>query len=187
MAEIYGAHDNPLPPLDFSNPLIESANLANILFKAHHLFEQKECELEASTQLAKLFEAVASATSGKGLDRTFKTCSKRNAAVVDYLRENFHKPISLQQLAAVVEMNPFVLIRQFQKEFGISPHEYLQIHRVNQAKHHIRLGERLAQVAQLCGYADQSHLTRQFKRRTGLTPGNFLDPRRLVADADCPS
>jgi AraC-like DNA-binding protein len=186
LAEIYDACDNPLPALEFATPLLENDRLANALFRAHHLFERKECELERSVCLAQLFQAVAFATSGKRLDHAFKTCSKRNAVVVSYLRENFHKQISLQELAAVVEMNPFVLIRQFQKEVGLSPHEYLQIHRVNQAKRHIRLGERLADVAQICGFSDQSHLTRQFKRRTGLTPGNFLDPRRFAADADGP-
>jgi AraC-like DNA-binding protein len=183
LAEIYDAHDSALPSIEFSNPFIVEDGLANSLFETHRLFEQMECELEASVQLAKLFQSVASATSGKRSDHNFKSCAKRNAIVVAYLRENFHRQISLQQLAAVAELNPFVLIRQFRKELGISPHEYLQIHRVNEAKRHIRSGERLADVAQICGFADQSHLTRQFKRRTGLTPGNFMDPRRFAADA----
>lgn len=182
LAEIYEGQNHP-PSFEFSNPLIENRFLAKALMKAHRLVEQKECELEASVHLAELFQSVAAVTSRKRMDLKFKACSKRNAVVVAYLRENFDKPISLKELSTVAEMNSFVLLRQFKKELGMSPHEYLQIHRVNQAKRHIRRGERLADVAQICGFADQSHLTRQFKRRTGLTPGNFMDPSRRAVGA----
>jgi AraC-like DNA-binding protein len=179
LAALYGGHDDPLLRFEFSRSLLETPALAEALIRTHRLYERGACGLEASEALATLFQAVASRTGGAPGKRAPGKCARRNAIVVDYLRAHFDLSLSLQELAALVEMNPFVLLRQFQKKFGISPHEYLQIHRVNQAKLHIRLGERLADVAQICGFTDQSHLTRQFKRRTGLTPGHYA-PRRLA-------
>jgi transcriptional regulator GlxA family with amidase domain len=58
----------------------------------------------------------------------------------------------------------------------VSPHQYLIQVRVNNARWLLSAGsgERsLAEVASAVGFADQSHLTRHFKRVTGLTPRQF--------------
>ena len=56
---------------------------------------------------------------------------------------------------------------------GMSPHQYLVNVRVNSARALLTSGagrRSLADVAAAVGFADQSHLTRQFKRVLGLTP-----------------
>jgi AraC-like DNA-binding protein len=71
-------------------------------------------------------------------------------------------------------MNRFMLLRQFQAQIGISPHEYQRICRIGLVKKHLRDGMPLAELASACGYYDQSHMIREFKRRTGLTPKAFI-------------
>jgi AraC-like DNA-binding protein len=178
LADVYSLADNPLPEFEFSQSLIENPTLARELIRTHKLYDKANCELEASEALANLLSNIASQTSLSALKRQAAICSKRMERIVEYLRGNFDKSVSLPELAALVEMNPFVLQRQFQRQYGISPHEYLAIHRINMAKQHIQVGTALADVAHLCGFADQSHLTRQFKRRTGLTPGNYVPQKR---------
>jgi len=66
------------------------------------------------------------------------------------------------------------LLRQFKKEVGLTPHEYLHAYRIAKAKSSIRKGLPLIEVAYACGFSDQSHLTRLFKRKVGVvTPGQF--------------
>ncbi len=178
LAALYDTYDKPLPRIDFARSLLENSLLSDLLIRAHRLSEGDGCTLEASEALATLLDTVAWQTSGSPRKAAPQKCARTNTLVVDYLRAHYDQSISLQDLADVTEMNPFVLLRQFQRSFGITPHEYLQIHRVNQAKRFIGLGERLADVAQICGFADQSHLTKQFKRRTGLTPGHFVSRTR---------
>jgi AraC-like DNA-binding protein len=185
LAEIYGTFDNPLPEFEFSRSLLDNPAMAQALIRTHRLYEVGACQVEASEALTKLLQQVACQTSNAPLKRTNRVCSKRNAKIIEYMRAHYDQSLSLPELASLVEMNPFVLLRQFQKEMGISPHEYLQIHRVNQAKRHIIRGERLVDVAQICGFADQSHLNRQFRRRTGLTPGNYAARRGDMPAARC--
>lgn len=176
-AAIYDAPDNPLPKFEFSRSLIENRGLAAALFEAHRLNERRDCPLEADVQLAATLEMIAATQSGRP-PRAPRRCARRHDEIADFLRDNFTRAISLQELTEVAELNPFVLLRQFRRERGVTPHEFLQIFRVNQAKRQIFNGAPLAEVAQNCGFADQSHLTRQFKRRAGVTPGNFAAATR---------
>jgi AraC-like DNA-binding protein len=56
-------------------------------------------------------------------------------------------------------------------------YEYLTQVRVARAKRLLSQGYAIAQVAQKTGFADQSHLTRQFKRFVGVTPGKYGSSR----------
>lgn len=169
---LYELPDNPLPKFEFSRAPLAHPRLAAALFEAHRLTERNDCALETEVRLASTLEMIAAAQSGKA-PRKSRACARRNAEIVSFLRENFSRAIRLQELADLAGMNPFVLLRQFRNERGMTPHEYLQIFRVNEAKRQIFGGTALAEVAQNCGFADQSHLTRQFKRRAGVTPGQF--------------
>jgi AraC-like DNA-binding protein len=64
------------------------------------------------------------------------------------------------------------LERRFARNFGLSPKEWLRVKRFEGSL--IRLADdeaSLANVAAHAGYADQSHMTRDFRRSAGLTPG----------------
>jgi AraC-like DNA-binding protein len=76
-------------------------------------------------------------------------------------------------LARVAGLSGYHLIRVFRKATGLSPHAWLVDRRVHLAAHRIRLGEPLSAVASRCGFSDQSHLTRLFKARLGVTPGQY--------------
>lgn len=63
------------------------------------------------------------------------------------------------------------LDRSFLAQTGLRPGEYLRIHRYHAARRAIAAGETgLAQIAIDSGYADQAHMTREFRRFSGLTP-----------------
>lgn len=85
---------------------------------------------------------------------------------------------SLAELAALVGLGPFQLLRRFQKVYGAPPHAWRLACRAEQARQWIRGGMPLAEAAALAGFADQSHLTRVFSRQFGFTPGAW---RRAVA------
>jgi AraC family transcriptional regulator len=79
-------------------------------------------------------------------------------------------------VAAAVHLSPFHLARQFKQFTGATPHRYLVQVRVNAARSLLSAGSgqrSLAEVASAVGFADQSHLTRQFKRHFGVTPSRL--------------
>ena len=64
-------------------------------------------------------------------------------------------------------------------EVGLPPHAYLDSVRIRQAERLIRAGRPLAGVAAEVGFSSQSHLTRQFKRLVGVTPGQYARDRAI--------
>lgn len=80
--------------------------------------------------------------------------------------------ITLQDLAAACGLSAPHLAHAFKASVGVSPHRWLLLRRVERAKALLRLNRgTLADIASDCGFADQSHLTRVFRRATGLAPG----------------
>lgn len=82
--------------------------------------------------------------------------------------------ISLQQLAALVDLHPNYLVHVFSRALGISPYAYVMQCKALRAKERILRGERPLTVALDLGYFDQSHFIRHFKKVFGVTPGNLV-------------
>lgn len=61
---------------------------------------------------------------------------------------------------------------------GIAPSDYLRAVRLHRAKQLILGGESVASVAAECGFADQAHFTRWFRRAFGYTPGDLQHARQ---------
>jgi len=80
-------------------------------------------------------------------------------------------PHPLPELAALVRLSTGHFTRAFRQSFGVSPHTFIIDQRVNAAKRLMLESEApLAEIALSCGMSDQSHLTRHFTRRVGMSP-----------------
>jgi AraC family transcriptional regulator len=98
--------------------------------------------------------------------------------VVELMRQRLAESLSLEELAEVVGLSPFHFARQFKTATGHPPHDYLIRLRVDRAQELIRQHSRewtMAAIANECGFADQSHMARHFKRVLGVSPGEFAD------------
>lgn len=93
---------------------------------------------------------------------------------LELLHSCYGQRVSLAQLAGDAGLSRFHYLRVFRAETGLGPHAYLNQIRVVEAKRRLAAGRPLAEVAFACGFCDQSHLARQFKRFVGITPGQYL-------------
>lgn len=91
----------------------------------------------------------------------------------DRLRDDPATPVSLEELATDTGLGPFQLIRAFRAAYGLPPHAFQKLARLHRAEAALRRGVPIAAVAADCGFADQAHLTRAFKKFRGVTPGQF--------------
>jgi AraC-like DNA-binding protein len=81
--------------------------------------------------------------------------------------------MDLDALAVRSGLNRFQVLRTFRRHYGVPPHAY-QIHvRVARAKALLHAGHSPSEVAVQLGFADQSHMTRLFRRGWGVTPGRY--------------
>lgn len=100
--------------------------------------------------------------------------SVQERAVRDFVEEHLHERIALDDLAAVVGLSRCRFVRRFRRSTGTSPHGFVLDRRVARARLLLtRTGTPLSDVALRCGFADQSHLTRVFRARVGVTPGRL--------------
>lgn len=91
--------------------------------------------------------------------------------VTDYINEYLNQDLSLNELAAMVQMSPTYFGTLFKQSTGLAPHQYIVHQRVNRAKTML-LNSNLpiAEIAIETGFSDQSHLTRHMHRLLGVRP-----------------
>jgi AraC-like DNA-binding protein len=92
----------------------------------------------------------------------------------DYLEANVLRGVRSDELERVTGLDRFALSRHFRAAFATSPHRFLLMRRLQRARLMIADGEPLAETAIATGFADQSHLTRHFKKAFGIAPGAWV-------------
>jgi|SRR5208282_1874911 len=96
------------------------------------------------------------------------------AFVKERLHEEFRDDLAMRDLADEAKVHPVHLARVFRRIEKLTPGDYLQRLRVRAACHLLQQQDYpLVLVAMECGFSDQSHFTRVFRKFTGTTPARF--------------
>ena len=99
---------------------------------------------------------------------------------IEYIHANLSEDVHLEDMATAARLSPFHFAREFRKTTGLAPHRYLMRARITKVKELLWESElSLAAIADEAGFSDQSHMSKVFKRLTGLTPKTFRDDRKL--------
>ena len=98
---------------------------------------------------------------------------------VEYIQDQLDKNLTVSGIAQAVYMSPHHFTQLFKESTGQSPYQYVVEARVRKARELLTTGKfTISEVAHNVGFADQSHLTRHFKRVFGLPPKRLLSRRR---------
>ncbi len=103
--------------------------------------------------------------------------------VVEVMRARLHESLTIEELADAAGLSRFHFARLFKTATGHPPHEYLVRLRVDRAQELIAQRGRdwtLSAIAKDCGFVDQSHMARHFKRVLGLTPRAFAEAQGAI-------
>ncbi len=116
--------------------------------------------------------SLGRSAAGKAAREHIGGLSKRALKdATDYIGDNLQRDLKLAEIAGAAHMSPYHFSRLFKRSTGLSPHRYLIERRVQRAKE-LLCGSTLpiVEIALLCGFANQSHLNRHFKRLLGVSP-----------------
>lgn len=105
--------------------------------------------------------------------RTAPTCPRAVEQARAFLEAHCTRRVDATDLEAVTGLDRYTLARQFRARLGTSPYRYLTLRRLDRARAALWRGAPLADAACGAGFADQSHMTRQFTRTYGLPPGRW--------------
>jgi transcriptional regulator GlxA family with amidase domain len=135
-------------------PLLDEDALAASL-AAHSLHHHSNCSDQPRT-------------SAGGLSK------RKLIQVIDFINAHLSEDLSLAAIAREVNISLYHFVRLFKASTGLTPHQYLMQQRIARAMQLLRHTDLpIAQVAIDCGFANQSHFARYFRRFIGVSPRQF--------------
>ena len=159
----------------FSNPIVLDRKLFGDFLGLHvELEEGTFSRLASDVRLLSVLTKLIALHADTG--STLRSVGEEHQAVrlaKEYLEYKYTENVSLEKLSHLTDLSPYYLAQVFCQEVGIPPHAYQVQVRVYRARDLLLRGWPIAWVAQQTGFADQSHLTRHFKRLTVVTPGQY--------------
>jgi AraC-like DNA-binding protein len=103
----------------------------------------------------------------------------RLAPAMAFIKEHYHEPVSISAMAETCGLSMASFHRQFRETYLCTPHTYIRQLRVRMSCHALVFSQRpIAEVAAECGFSDQSHFTKEFRRIMGETPRSYRHRHR---------
>ena len=131
---------------------LKNAKALSIIGSLTYLYSQKKAKFYDNTQIA----------------------TKNLIAGVNYIHENYMDKIHLPDVAALCFMSYSTFSRYFKKIFNLSPFDYLMKLRIERAKILLTTTDQSASdIAQICGFFDQSHFSKYFYKFENVTPMKY--------------
>ncbi len=157
----------------FKNNVFKSKEISDTLIDLYSLFEENEIlpvifEDKLTELLGKIFTLTTIEEESEN-----KNIPEALEAVRNYIEDHYVDKISLEELSDFSGISQFHLLRLFRNYTGLAPHSYLLRHRIERSREMIPGNNSVADVAIECGFSDQSHFIRYFKKYVGCTPGEY--------------
>ncbi len=163
-----------------ANPVQELTPTTRLVASLLHDIDEPISELGRVEIAAAVADALRS-LSNRTDHRRARIDIRAVELVRDYLTAHAREQTPASMLEQIAGSDRFTIARHFRRAFGTSPDRYRTMRRLALARTAIESGRPLAQAAAAAGFADQSHMTRQFKQTYGLTPAHWA--KTVVATA----
>lgn len=114
------------------------------------------------------------------VDYTFDFSEVRHSdtihRVTEFIKANYHSKLTLEQIAASVHLSPSHISGLFRKETGQTVSAYISFVRIEKSKQLLKTTQlSIAEIAEKCGFEEQSYFSRVFRKQTGLSPKAYRD------------
>ncbi len=151
-----------------------------------HIADQLTMEAADDGPAGRLYAEALSVQLAVHLLRNYASFESRKAAgaaglsqrqlslLEEYIDAHLHESLSLDELAGVLGMGVWTFNRHLRECVGLPAYAFVQHKRLERARTMLREpGRALKDIAAACGYSDQAHMTRSFRKAMGVTPGQY--------------
>jgi AraC-like DNA-binding protein len=160
---------------EFSRPVIQDADAA---WRFRQLFAIATADAHANASLLQeelLLEMLADVMREQNFVGTELSAPAEIARAQRMIDDDPLASVTLEDLALESGMSRFQVLRGFARKTGMTPHAYLVQRRIDIARRLIAQGMPLVEAAVASGFADQSHMTRVFVGKYGISPRAYAD------------
>ncbi len=165
-----------VPQFATTDPLVQQIGLA------------LKADLESGSSFGSLYAESLATALVVHLLKHYGTCRSQDSKApkslerdrlqraIAYIHAYLEQRLTLQEIAAVADMSQYYFSRLFKQSTGATVHQYVTQQRIDRAKHLLRKHQLpLAEIAILCGFADQSHFTKNFRKLIGVSPKTYRE------------
>jgi len=162
-----------------------------IVHRLERLEESQDAEVWNITDKVPVVDAKGAIVGTAGVTRAAGPAGPAGAAssleatsqgfgpALEHMRAHFQHEITNQRLASISNMSLRAFERRFRAAFHVTPQKFLRKLRLRLASRAlVYTDESLSEIALNCGFADQSHFSREFRRQFGRTPREYREHYR---------
>lgn len=177
LAAIAGSAEHA--PTRFVDPVIDHPALADALRTLFDLLDKPSEPLELHAVFGSLIRDLVAGHANFSAQPEQPGEHRGVARARAYLADHALAKIPLDTLARESGLSKFHLLRVFRDRTGLTPWQYQVNLRLDHARQLLQRGEPASQVADACGFVDQSHFTRIFRTVVGVTPAVYAASYRV--------
>lgn len=159
-------------------PIVRNAKITDLFLRFQKTYLDDNVRIKEAKQndlllriLIELAENHCTEIKDTTKPKSFESIKK----TIDYIRNNYSKKISLDELAKNAAIDKYVLSREFKKFTGQTIVEYINSFRCQKASDYIISGYNISEAAQMCGFDNLSFFTKTFKRHMCILPSKIKE------------
>ncbi|BCS80142.1 response regulator transcription factor [Anaerocellum diazotrophicum] len=128
--------------------------------------------------IQKTFEIIQIITSEAAIQKKTYNSSSIVSQALEYIKNNFKRNISLEEMSQVLNISPYYFSKIFKKSVGINFKEYLIKLKIEHAQKLLtETNMPIKEIAYEIGFDDPNYFIKAFKKYTGLTPASVRNNR----------
>lgn len=155
---------------------------ASSAYSLSEIYMQRLAKCRSEAEMYRLYMECQREFAGKVKKIRDK---KRNAYYVeqckDYLTQNIHKKVTVQEIADLIGINRTYLSGQFSKQVGMTISQYSIAVRLKAAENMLKFSEApVGEIAEYLCFASQSHFGKCFREKYGISPAEYRKQHKII-------